>query len=53
MSHRGTAQPGARFSGMLDARERVDAEIEFSIDVKVPRLRAKPIAVSVQPFVVR
>ena len=38
MSHRGTAQPGARFSGMLDARERVSGEIEFTIDVRLPRM---------------
>jgi CO/xanthine dehydrogenase Mo-binding subunit len=36
VTHRGVAQPGARFSGMLDARDRVTGEIEFSIDVRVP-----------------
>ena len=49
MSHRGTAQPGARFSGMLDARERVDAEIEFSIDVKVPGMLQSAILRSTSP----
>jgi CO/xanthine dehydrogenase Mo-binding subunit len=36
VSHRGTAQPGSPFPGMLDARERVTADVEFTIDVKVP-----------------
>jgi CO/xanthine dehydrogenase Mo-binding subunit len=36
MTHSGTAQPGSVFRGMLDARERVTGEVEFSIDVKVP-----------------
>jgi CO/xanthine dehydrogenase Mo-binding subunit len=36
VSHRGTAQPGAALPGMLDARERVTAGVEFSIDVKLP-----------------
>jgi CO/xanthine dehydrogenase Mo-binding subunit len=36
VTHRGTAEPGSALPGMLDARERVTGEVEFSIDVKVP-----------------
>lgn len=37
MEHRGTAQPG-RYSGMIDARERVTGRIPYTIDISVPHM---------------